>query len=143
MLYTPGMNQPNSIESPRAGLRAWIVVVAVLAIASDYLLRHHPDWSPAFRALCALSPLPPCLLYVLSWVRFVRGMDELQRRIQLESRFVACLGALFVITAISALNIYGIALPAYFSRGVNVMTVLILVGIFWQIANAVISRRYR
>jgi hypothetical protein len=147
------VNKPNAIESvrPRSAqyssstdwkLHAWLVVAAGLAVASDYLLRHHPDWSLSIRVILALCPLAPCLLYVRSWVRFVRGMDELQRRIQIESRLVACLGTLLVITAINALNIYGIPLPV-FSRGLNLMETLIVAGIFWRIASTVIDRRYR
>jgi hypothetical protein len=147
------VNKPNALESvrPHSGqyspstdwkLHSWLVVAAVLAVASDYLLRHHPDWSLSIRVILALCPLAPCLLYVRSWVRFVRGMDELQRRIQIESRLAACLGTLLVVTAINALNIYGIPLPV-FPRGLNVMGTLILAGIFWRVASAVINRRYR
>jgi hypothetical protein len=147
------VNKPNVIESvrPRSGqyspsadwkLHAWLVVAAVLAVASDYLLRHHPDWSLLLRVVFALCPLAPCLLYARSWVRFVRGMDELQRRIQIESRLVACLGTLLVVTPINALNSYGIPLPV-FSRGLGFMGTLILAGIFWRIASTVINRRYK
>lgn len=148
------MNKPNVIESVQRTseqysanaswkLHAWLAVAAVLYVISDYLLRHNLDWGPLIRAVWAVCPLVPCLLYVRSWVRFIRGMDELQRRIQLESRLVACLGTLFVVTAINALNIHGIAVPVLFSRGLNVMVTVILTGIFWRIASAVINRRYK
>ncbi len=147
------MNKPNVIESVQSGsaqyspkanwkLHAWLVVMAVVAVISDYVLRHNPGWSSLVRAVCALSPLLPCLMWVRSWARFIRGMDELQRRIQIESRLVACLGALLVIIAINALNIYGIALPTFFSRGLGFMPAIILTGIIWRIASAVINRRY-
>jgi len=46
------------------------------------------------RGLVAVAPLIPGLLYVRSWLRFIRGLDELQRRIQLEAFPVAALGQL-------------------------------------------------
>ena len=110
------MKKPNVIESVQSGseqyssktswkLHAWLGVTAVLAVASDYVLRHNPGWSSLIRTVCVLSPLLPCLMWVRSWARFIWGMDELQRRIQIESRLAACLGALLVIVAINALNI--------------------------------------
>jgi hypothetical protein len=123
-------------------LLAWFVVAALVAIASDFLLRDHPEWTPALRAACALSPIVPCALYARSYARFVRGMDELQRRIQAESRLIGCLGTLFVVTAIHVLNLHGVPLPAGL-RGVNFVVVLIVAGIWSRVAAAVISRRYQ
>jgi hypothetical protein len=142
------VNKPNAIESvepsPRASwkVKTWLAVTAALAVVSDYLLRHNADWSPSTRAIIALIPLVPCLLYVRGWIHVVRGLDELQRRIQIESRLAALLGTLFVITTINVLNTYGIAIPI-FRHGFNLMETLILTFAFWKVASAVINRRYQ
>ena len=116
--------------------------MAALAVVSDYLLRHDADWNPPIRAIIALTPSVPCLHYVRSWIRVVRGMDELQRRIQIESRLAALLGTLFVVTTINVLNNYGIAMPI-FRRGLNLIETLILTFAFWKVSSAVINRRYQ
>ncbi len=138
--------QPGSSQySPQTSwkLHGWLVVTALLEIVSDYVLRHNPGWSELLRAGCALSPLLPCVMWVRTWARFVGGLDELQRRIQIESRLVGCIGALLAILAINALNMHGIALPKFFARGLSFMPAIILAGIIWRIASAVINRRYQ
>src|SRR5579863_7132610 len=122
ILY-PGcaMNEPNTIESitPHSGkyspkkdwqLNAWLAVAALFYCAALLLLKRHPDWTPIARSLVALAPLLPGLLYVRSWMRFVRGLDELQGRIQLEAFLFAALGTVLVGTVLNTLGASGVAL---------------------------------
>ena len=88
------MDNPNLLESvlhpcsdhyslkKDLRLNAWLVVAAAVYVAMLELLKRHPEWSPLTRGLLALAPMIPGMLYVRTCLRFIRGMDELQRRIQ-------------------------------------------------------------
>lgn len=111
MLYTARMNNPVLTESGRPGkhladlkLNAWAIVAAVASVVSMVLLDKSHDWTAPLRAAVALAPLIPSLLYVRRITRFVREMDELQRRIQLEAGFFGAIGTVFVITSINLLE---------------------------------------
>ncbi|MFR0657110.1 hypothetical protein SB719_21440, partial [Pantoea sp. SIMBA_079] len=54
-----------------------------LLVCSLLLLRHVE--APALRALVALLPVAPIALVLRAMVRFIRGVDELQQRIELEA----------------------------------------------------------
>ena len=62
----------------------WLVdfVLARLLLAQPGL----PAW---LRSAAFLLPIPAFLLFFFVFLRFIRGMDELQRRIQLEALIVA------------------------------------------------------
>jgi hypothetical protein len=52
-------------------------------IPGEWLIKHHPDWPLALRLLIALLPLAASLLYVRGMALWIRGMDELDRRVTL------------------------------------------------------------
>src|SRR5579859_2279909 len=96
MLYTGCMNEklnlPEEIMfgpaySLRANLKAntWAFVAMLLSLAGDVLLARHDDWSVFPKGILAMVPLLISLLWVRSFVRWVRGMDEMHRRISLEA----------------------------------------------------------
>jgi hypothetical protein len=96
MLYTGCMNdKPNLPEeimfgpsySLRANLKAntWAFVAMILSWAGDLLLSQPRDWSVAQRAIIALVPLLIGLLWVRSFARWVRGMDEMHRWLSVEA----------------------------------------------------------
>ena len=123
------MDKPNTIEeitphpghySPRKDMRlnGWLAVATAAYVAELLLLKKNPDWSPALRSLLALAPLLPGFLYVRTWLRFIRGLDELQRRIQLEAFLFAALGTLLVETVVNTLNANG-ATVGFLSHGLG------------------------
>ena len=95
VLYTSGMNRPILPEAVRPGkhyslradlkLNAWALVAVAVAFASRWWLQQHRDWALPLQSVIALAPLAPSLFYVQSIARWIGGMDELQRRIQLEA----------------------------------------------------------
>src|SRR3954466_2913728 len=99
MLYTFRMNiKPNLPDELNPGkefsfradwrVNRWAYTGMVLAFTGDLLLHHYKDskdWPLALRALIALVPLPPFLLWIRSFARWVRGMDELDRQITLKN----------------------------------------------------------
>jgi hypothetical protein len=66
----------------------------VVLPTSIFLIQHHPHvW---WRYPVALAPLTPLLFLLRTIVRFVRRMDELQRRIQLDALVFSFAGTALV-----------------------------------------------
>lgn len=149
------MDKPNLIESyePCSGsyswkkdlrLNAWLGIATILYGMTLWLVKHHPEWSPAARGLVALIPLIPALLYVRSWARLVRGMDEMQRRIQLEAFLFAALGTVFVGVILSTLNASGVTpLGDMQSHGLGLGGAFIAMFTLWLVGYALANKRYR
>lgn len=153
MLYSTDMNKPNTLESvqPCSGqysfrtdlkLNAWLAVGGVAYGITGSLLRHNPEWPVGLRVAVALLPLAPMLLYVRSCLLFVRGLDELQRRIQLESWLFAALGTVFLGVMITILKTHGVSLPMV-ENGLGLSGATCSVLILWMGAWFVSGRRYK
>jgi uncharacterized protein YacL len=155
-LYSNGVNKPNPLNTaelcnPFSGhysfrkdirLNAWFVVAAVLYVINMMLAKRHPEWSPTTRATLALVPLLPGLLYIRSLMRFVRGMDELQRRIQLEAWLFATIGTILVGMAISTLNSNGVRFDRV-ENGLGMGQAFIVAFILWIVGTKAANRRYK
>ena len=140
----PESVQPGKHYSFRADLKlnAWAFVAVALAIASRIILRHHVDWPLLLRASIALSPLLPSLLYVRSLAHWVRRMDELQRRIQLEACLFATVGTIFLTTAYNLLIAQGIYIPRL-PHGLDWEDTFASVILFYILGNVIFNRRYK
>ena len=84
----------------------WLLV----AIACGWVLRHLEP-GPALRLLLALLPVIPGLFYLALVFRSIRGMDELEHRVQFEAVSFAFLGSLVVSLT------YGMLQKSGFFRG--------------------------
>ncbi len=143
------MDKPNIMESvepgsglysPRADLRlnVWLLVATVTHVAVQFLIKRQTEWSPLAGGVLALAPLIPGLLYVRSWMRFIRGLDELQRRIQLESFLFAAMATVVMGAVVSSLNDRGVPtglLQHGLGLGASFMTMLCFWSIGWGIAK--------
>lgn len=111
MLYigrmTTKLNHPEDIgisakacfrDSFKAGA-AWMMLVYITDIPGLYLLSKHPDWPVALRCCVTLLPLLFAFKYVSSIAQWMRGMDEMQRKLSLESFAFAMVVYLFLTTA--------------------------------------------
>ncbi len=147
------MDKPNVMESvePCSGhyslkadlqLNAWLLVATVMHLAEQFLVRAHPEWSPLARALLALAPLIPGLLYVRSWMRFIRGLDELQRRIQLEAFLFAAVGTVIVGAVVSTLNAHGIP-TGWMKHGPGMGTAFMAMLVLWSVGWGIAKCRYK
>jgi hypothetical protein len=147
------MDKPNLIESIRPcsdhysakrdwHLNAWLLVATTTYVAALFLAKKNPDWSPLARGLVALTPLIAGALYVRSWVRFIRGLDELQRRIQLEVFLFTALGTILVETVINTLDASGVALGGL-PHDLGVGGVFLVMYPLWLLGGAVSNRRYK
>ncbi len=92
--------------------------------------------APEWRAVLAVLPAVPILFVIRAFVRFLRGTDELQRRIQLESLAVAFGGGAFLAVAGGLLESAGVLHINPFWLYGAMMTL-------WVVALAVTSRRFR
>ena len=146
-------NPPNTLESlqPCSGLYSlrkdlklnfWFFVATVTWVANLALAKSHPEWGPSTRAACALSPLVPGLLYLRSCMRFVGGLDELQRRVQLEAWLFAAIGTLLIGTAVNTLGSSGVRMGEL-EHGMGVGSAAILTFALWLVGCAVANRHYK
>jgi hypothetical protein len=124
-------------------LNAWAIVAVLMAIGSRILLHQNHEWGVSLRAVAALSPLLPSLLYVWSVARWIRGMDELQRRIQLEACLFATIGTIFITTALSLLaDVGGINMPRL-QHGLGWEGAFASVMFLYILGNIIVNRRYK
>lgn len=122
-------------------LNAWLLVAVVCYLGQAMLLSGdaaRPAW---LRVSLAVSPLVPTLLYIRAWVRFVRGLDELQRRIQVSAHLFAVWGTLLVSVVLTILNEQEIVdvLP----HGLGFAGVPLVLFPLWLIGLAIANCRYR
>ena len=146
-------NTPNTLESvqPCSGLyslrkdiklNAWLAVAVAIYVMAQLLAKWHPEWSVTIRATIALAPLAPGLLYIRSWMRFISGLDELQRRIQLEAWLFAVTGTVLIAIAISTLNASGIHLGGL-EHGLGMGWAFIVAFALWLVGSAIANCRYK
>jgi hypothetical protein len=147
------MNQTNLIESyrPCSGsyslkkdlrLNGWLAVTMAVYVTALFVVKRHPAWSPLARGLLLLAPVFPILLYLRSWMRLVRGLDELQRLIQLEAFLFAALGTLlvgFVVNTLGASGVWGEGL----NHGLGLPEGCMAMFALWLVGGALANRRYR
>ena len=120
----------------------WFLVAGATYIAMQVLVQTHPDWSPLLKSTLALAPALPGWLYLRKILQVVRGMDELQRRINLEGLLFGALGTVIVSTIINVFNAQGLVgkWPAHgLELGGTYMTMFIL----WNVGLTIANRRYR
>ena len=112
--------------------------VAVL-FASVWLLRRidDPVW---LRALIALAPVVPIVLALRAVVRYIREIDELQQRIELEAVSIATALVSLAYLAAGFLQLAKIiAAPA----DIAMIWVFPLICLCYGIAKVLVARRYR
>lgn len=130
--------------SPKKDIRlnAWLAVATVVYIIDLLLAKRHPEWSVTVRATLALAPLVPGLLYIRAWMRFIGGMDELQRRIQLEAWLFSAIGTVLVAIAISTLNSSGVQLGDL-GHGLGIGRAFLVSLVLWMIGSAIANCRFK
>ncbi|HEX2862308.1 MAG TPA: hypothetical protein VHN79_11740 [Lacunisphaera sp.] len=147
------MNKPNLMEAvdPGSGqysfktdlrLNAWLGLAGAVYLITQALLSRHPGWDPALRGLLVLTPLAPGLLYVRSWVRFIRGLDELQRRIQLEAFLFSALSTVILSAVIGSLNAQGVP-TGLFKHGLGLGAAFMALLFFWSVGWGIAKCRYK
>lgn len=139
------MKKTNLVESllPGSGrysfksdlrLDLWAMVAIASHLAGKYLIITNPDWTVVTRILISIVPLIPLVLYGLKFKRFICGLDEMQRRIQMEIMLCAALGTLLLGIVVSIFNEHG-ASTWKFEYGLGFSGVLFSMMILWFIGS--------
>ena len=120
-------------------LNAWAGVAVLAAFVSRLLLKNSPELVGVPRMAAALLPLLPGLLYVRALWRWMLGLDELQRRLQLEAVCLATLAMLLLALMADLLRGAGFVLWLNFGwEGYFAFTFFL-----YALGLARASRRYR
>ena len=140
----------------RASFKAgggWMMLVFLTDLPGAYLIGQHTDWPVALRAVIALIPLLLSLMYVRSTARWVRGMDELHRRVSLEAFLFATVMYLFLTAAWLLFGNAGVWSAVAGATGLHLERVpfaqatctwiLCLTYVFFGIGYSILNRRYR
>ncbi|HYD51352.1 MAG TPA: hypothetical protein VEA99_01945 [Gemmatimonadaceae bacterium] len=109
---------------------------AAATLLSSWLLKH-TALPAAARVVVALLVVPPLLLFLVLQLRWLRGRDELQQRIQLEALAVGFCGSLVLGLAAIQLRHAGALPPLNPGVAWSAMVALYIVGFYLA------CRRYR
>ncbi|WP_269789763.1 hypothetical protein [Stenotrophomonas sp. Iso1] len=114
-----------------------MLAYAVLLVVSILLLKQ-VDGAP-LRALIALLPVPPIVLVLRAMIRYIRDVDELQQRIELEAvSFATAFVSLVYLTGGFLQSAKVIDVPS----NAAMIWVFPLVCLAYGLAKAVVARRY-
>lgn len=155
-LYTRGMSntnlnerdekQPDRTAVKRAlrsfELNAWLALTTATYLVTLFVARKNPDWSMGWKISLALAPILPGLLYLRNGLQLLRGLDELQRRIQLEGWLFAALGAVVISTVINVCNAHGLGW-SLLPHGLEVGGIYLTMFILWCVGVTLANLRYR
>ncbi|KAF1696184.1 hypothetical protein CSC62_09505 [Pseudoxanthomonas jiangsuensis] len=138
---------PDACDAAPAALRrrytremvlAMAAYVVVLTVSISVLKR--VDLAPLPRALVALLPVPPIAMSLRAMVRYIRDVDEMQQRIELEAVSLAtAFVALGYMTGGFLQSAKVIDVPA----SAAMIWVFPLLCMAYGLAKAVVARRYR
>jgi hypothetical protein len=131
---------PESFNMPLGAalrLNAWAIAAIAVSFAARWCLKQ-PDWSPGLRVALALAPLLPGALYARAILHWVRGLDELQRRIQSEACLFAAAGMGLVFMAFDLLQLTGLPPLHWGWEGAFALTF-----IFWMLGALRSNRLYQ
>ena len=127
-------------------VNGWGYVAMALSFAGDVLLPRHKDWPVALRAIIALAPIVPALLWGRVFARWIRGMDELHRRTTVEVCLFATTATLFFFTALRPLVNADIFQPLEKMVGLDLHTwwgTSWLLVCFYILGSKILHRRYQ
>jgi hypothetical protein len=129
---------------------AWAFVAMLLSWTGDELLARHDDWDALPRVIIAMVPLLISLLWVRSFGRWVRGMDEMHRQLTRKACLFATVVTLFVVTTWHLLDQAGFfqpgILPARLHIGSHFHTASFPISLvlgFYFLGYAILNRRYQ
>jgi hypothetical protein len=119
---------------------SWVAVLTSF-VGEVFLLPRGSEWPIALRAGIALVPILASLLWTRSVIQWMRGMDELQRRITLEAAAFATVITLFIVATSHLLAVAGV-LPFRFPATAG-FAIIWMVVCFYLAGRARFSRRYQ
>lgn len=140
------VEQPNRSAVTRAlrsfELNVYLAITTATYGATLLLVRQHPEWSSGWKLTLALAPLLPGVLYLRNGLRLLQGLDELQRRIQLEGWLFAAVGTVIVSAIINVSHAQGLA-GSWLPHGLEVGGTYLTMFVLWCVGVTVANCRYR
>ena len=138
------MPEPCDVGTPALRsryMREFVPAMAgyvVTVFLSVWLLKRGID-QPVLRALVALLPVPAIGLALRAIIRYIRDVDELQQRIELEAvSFAAAFVSMVYVTA----GFLQVAKVIDIPSGVAMIWVFPLICLSYGLAKMVVARRY-
>lgn len=121
--------------------RMWpaMLVYVAAVLASSWLLKHYVIATP-LRALIAIAPALPITFVMFAYLRYLRTVDEMQRRIEMEAVGIA---ALFVSQLYLAGGFLQIGKVIDVQAGVAMIWVFPLMCLCYGVGKFFAMRRYR
>lgn len=138
---TPGGCDNATPALHRRYLREFLppmLAYVLVLFASLWLLKRLPE-PGVLRGLVALAPVLPIALALRAIVRYIRDVDELQQRIELEAVSIATALVSLGYLAAGFLQLAGVV---DVSAGMAMIWVFPLVCFAYGIAKAIVARRY-
>jgi len=132
-------------------VNGWLGVAAIISAFADVIfLSAVSQWPPAARVGVVLAEFLALALWARSVTQWIRGMDELHRRITASVMLSAIGATFFCLLLWHRLNRAGLFDAVFgkpkFSGGWDICTVchgFLLLVLFYGIAQAVFNRRYK
>ena len=101
-------------------VNGWLFVATIISGLSDIMFPHLvKQWPTGVRTLVALLPFLALLLWIRNLTRWIRGMDELHRRITLAATLFAVSASFFFVVLWHRLDKAGL-FQTIFGTGKNV-----------------------
>ena len=153
-MHSPNLPEEATQASWRSlkGGGAWLILAMLAELVCGYFLHQHSEWSSVWRATISLVPLVLGGLYIRSVLRWVAGMDELQRRLMLNSFLFATIAYLafsafwLTLDRSGALAALASATQVHLER-IDFRSCALILGlthVFWGFGyTQVFSRRFR
>ena len=133
-------------------VNGWLFAAALLSGASDIAFRNIvTQWPVTLQIVIGLLPFVAILLWARSLAGWIRGMDELQRRITVSSVLFAVSASFFVVMLWQGLHRAGLflALGPVGKNGASswdITTVghaFLMLTLFYMIGHSAFNRRYQ
>lgn len=128
-------------------VNGWLFLAAVISGASDIMFPHLVrQWSLPWRMVIVLAPFGAILLWMGSLARWIRGMDEMHRRITTAAVLFAVSATFFFVTLWHGLERAGFfeaLIPGRASWDINTIGhSFLLLTLFYFVGHTVFNRRY-
>jgi hypothetical protein len=136
----PGSGQYSFLTDLKVNGWSWVAVLTSF-VGEVLVLPKHAEWPTALRAAIALVPLFAAALWVRSVMQWVRGMDELQRRITTAASVFSTVTTLFVIAVSHFLVVAGVISTRF--RATTGFVMIWLVVCFYLLGRGIFNRRYQ
>ena len=142
-------------------VNGWLFVAMGTGAANDLLFHsklpygllchQYRDWPVMLRAIIELFPLIASLLWARRMARWIRGMDELHRRITLEAWLFAAIAVLVVLSIWPLLDGAGVSAAVLQTTNFhlealdkpNFPLTLGILWLFYFLGHSIFNRRYQ